>query len=63
MANTTRTYLVLQDELETTMKLCGVTSLRELHPGLLNTLAVDPLIPGLEDHLPPGDRNRTRSKL
>lgn len=45
------------------MKLCGVTSLRELHPGLLNTLAVDPLIPGLDDHLPPGDRDRMRSKL
>ncbi|ODA77400.1 hypothetical protein RJ55_07029 [Drechmeria coniospora] len=36
---------ILRDELETTMKLCGVTSLQELHPGYLNTLAVDHLIP------------------
>lgn len=48
----TQTHPVLQDELETTMKLCGVTNLRELHPGLLNTLAVDYLIPGPGDHLP-----------
>ena len=59
----TREPLVLQDELETTMKLCGVTSLRELHPGLLNTLAVDHLIPGRNDHLPPGDPGRLSSKL
>ncbi|PKS10769.1 hypothetical protein jhhlp_002526 [Lomentospora prolificans] len=49
---------ILQDELETTMKLCGVTSLDELHPGLVNTLAVDYLVPGPEDHLHPRDRRR-----
>ena len=54
---------VLQDELETTMKLCGVTSLRELHPGLLNTLAVDHLIPGPDDHLSSRNRGRPASKL
>jgi L-lactate dehydrogenase (cytochrome) len=42
--------LVLNDELETTMKMCGVTSLDRVHPGLLNTLAVDNLIPTSDDH-------------
>ncbi|GJC93755.1 cytochrome b2 [Colletotrichum higginsianum] len=37
---------ILRDELETTMKMCGVTSLDQVHPGFLNTLAVDHLIPG-----------------
>ncbi|KAH7318763.1 FMN-dependent dehydrogenase-domain-containing protein [Stachybotrys elegans] len=36
---------ILRDELETTMKMCGVTRLDQLHPGYLNTLAVDHLIP------------------
>ncbi|KAI9158791.1 Cytochrome b2-like protein [Paramyrothecium foliicola] len=36
---------ILRDELETTMKMCGVISLDQLHPGYLNTLAVDHLIP------------------
>ncbi len=37
------------DELETTVKRCGTTRLDQVHPGFLNTLAVD-LIPGPEDH-------------
>ena len=37
--------IVLRDELETTMKMCGATSLDQLHPGYLNTLEVDHLIP------------------
>ena len=41
---------VLRDELETTMKMCGVTSLDELHPGLLNTLRVDSLVPETDHH-------------
>ncbi|KAK0719806.1 FMN-dependent dehydrogenase [Lasiosphaeris hirsuta] len=40
---------ILNDELETTMRMCGVTSLDELHPGLLNTRAVDHLIPSTVD--------------
>ncbi|KAK3325675.1 FMN-dependent dehydrogenase [Apodospora peruviana] len=36
---------ILNDELETTMKMCGITSLDQVHPGLLNTGAVDHLIP------------------
>ncbi|KAJ6788175.1 hypothetical protein PWT90_05181 [Aphanocladium album] len=35
---------VLRDELEATMKVCGVTSLDQLHAGYLNTLEVDKLI-------------------
>ncbi|TDZ22512.1 Cytochrome b2 [Colletotrichum orbiculare MAFF 240422] len=31
---------ILRDELETTMKMCGVTSLDQVHPGFLNTLGV-----------------------
>ncbi|KAM0335710.1 hypothetical protein ACHAQA_000760 [Verticillium albo-atrum] len=41
---------ILRDELETTMKMCGVTSLDQVHPGFLNTGAVDHLIPGKEEH-------------
>lgn len=36
---------ILNDELETTMKMCGITSLDQVHPGLLNTRAVDHLVP------------------
>ncbi|KFY87006.1 hypothetical protein V500_07250 [Pseudogymnoascus sp. VKM F-4518 (FW-2643)] len=41
---------ILRDELETTMKLCGITDLSQVHPGLVNTLAVDHLVPGGEGH-------------
>ncbi|ETS80117.1 hypothetical protein PFICI_07646 [Pestalotiopsis fici W106-1] len=41
---------ILNDELETTMRMCGVTSLDQVHPGLLHTGAVDHLIPSGEDH-------------
>ncbi|KAK4033850.1 FMN-dependent dehydrogenase-domain-containing protein [Parachaetomium inaequale] len=40
-----RVLEILNDELVTTMKMCGVTSLDELHPGLVNTRAVDHLVP------------------
>lgn len=53
MANITNSLeLVLNAELVTTMKMCGVTSLDEIHPGLLNTRAVDHLVPGTlsEEH-------------
>jgi L-lactate dehydrogenase (cytochrome) len=39
---------VIRDEVETTMKLLGVTSLNQLGPHLLNTKALDPFIPGGE---------------
>ncbi|KAJ9142738.1 FMN-dependent dehydrogenase-domain-containing protein [Pleurostoma richardsiae] len=41
---------ILTDELETTMKMCGITSLDQVHPGLLNTLAVDHLVPTSAEH-------------
>ncbi|KAH8892129.1 hypothetical protein GQ53DRAFT_863875 [Thozetella sp. PMI_491] len=39
-------FEIMKDELETTMRMVGVTSLSQLHPGLLNTLDVDYLLPG-----------------
>ena len=36
---------VMKDELETTMRLLGITDLSQAHPGLLNTLDVDYLVP------------------
>ncbi|KAI0977417.1 mitochondrial cytochrome-like protein b2 [Xylaria arbuscula] len=52
---------ILSDELETTMQQCGITSLDQVHPGLLNTGAVDHLIPSGEEH--PYAKWRPRSKL
>ncbi|KAG8762867.1 hypothetical protein FRC11_007465 [Ceratobasidium sp. 423] len=37
---------IIRDEVETTMKLLGVTSLDQLGPHLLNTKAIEPLIDG-----------------
>ncbi len=53
--------LVLTDELETTMQQCGITSLDQVHPGLLHTGAVDHLVPGEEEH--PYAKWRPKSKL
>ncbi|PWY68975.1 cytochrome b2, partial [Aspergillus sclerotioniger CBS 115572] len=36
---------IMKDELETTMKLLGITDLSQAHPGLLNTLDVEHLVP------------------
>ncbi|KAK4223949.1 cytochrome b2 [Podospora fimiseda] len=48
-----RYFEILSKELETSMRMCGVTSLDELHPGFVNTRAVDHLIPdGLGDDHP-----------
>ncbi|KAF4620100.1 hypothetical protein G7Y89_g14722 [Cudoniella acicularis] len=41
---------ILKDELETTMRMMGVTDLSQVHPGMLNTRAVDHLIPDREEH-------------
>ncbi|EGY17748.1 cytochrome b2 [Verticillium dahliae VdLs.17] len=54
---------ILRDELETTMKMCGVTSLDQVHPGFLNTAAVDHLIPGKEEHPYANWRPSQRSRL
>jgi hypothetical protein len=56
-------FAVLNDELETTMKMCGVTSVDQVHPGLLNTLAVDHLIPTSDDHPYAKWRPSQRSKI
>lgn len=41
---------VLKDELKTTMRLCGITDLTQVHPGLVNTGDVDHLVPQGEAH-------------
>ncbi|KAI8960108.1 FMN-dependent dehydrogenase-domain-containing protein [Daldinia sp. FL1419] len=41
---------ILIDELVTTMQMCGVTRLDQVHPGLLHSGAVDHLVPGSEEH-------------
>ncbi|CAZ83548.1 unnamed protein product [Tuber melanosporum] len=35
---------ILKDELETTMRMCGVTDLSGVHPGLVNTREIDALV-------------------
>jgi len=49
---------VLRDELETTMRLMGVTGLEEIRRGLVNTKEIDHLVPPLEQ-----DEWRPRSRL
>lgn len=41
---------ILKDELETTMKLCGITDVDQAHPGLVNTAALEPLVRNSEEH-------------
>ena len=41
---------ILREEMESAMKLIGVSKLSELHPGLVNTLDVDHLVPSTIDH-------------
>lgn len=43
-------FLVLNDELQTTMQMCGVTRVDQCHPGLLYTAAIDHLVPEGEEH-------------
>lgn len=42
---------ILKDELETSMRLCGITDVAQAHPGLVNTSDLDHLVPRGEDHL------------
>ena len=37
-------------EIETAMRLLGLTDLSQVHPGLVNTLALDHLVPSTTDH-------------
>ena len=41
---------ILKDELETTMRLMGVNSLKELHPGMVSTRDIDHLVSVGEKH-------------
>jgi L-lactate dehydrogenase (cytochrome) len=41
---------ILRDELETSLRLVGVTDVERLHPGLVNTRDVDHLVESGEDH-------------
>ncbi|KAF1347814.1 cytochrome b2 [Delphinella strobiligena] len=41
---------IMKDEIETTMKLLGITDLSQVHPGLVNTLDVDHLVPTRLEH-------------
>ncbi|KAH7033248.1 FMN-dependent dehydrogenase-domain-containing protein [Microdochium trichocladiopsis] len=41
---------ILNDELQTTMQMCGITRVDQCHPGLLHTGAIDHLVPQGEEH-------------
>ncbi|KAK4989684.1 hypothetical protein LTR50_003008 [Elasticomyces elasticus] len=41
---------ILRDELETSMRLIGITDLSQVRPGLVNTAAVDHLVDSTEEH-------------
>lgn len=51
----------MRDEVETAMRLLGLTDLSQLHPGLVNTLGLDHLVPSTLDH--PYAKWSRRSKL
>jgi L-lactate dehydrogenase (cytochrome) len=41
-------HVVLKEEIETAMRLCGMTDLmRDAHPDLVNTSSLDFMVPGL----------------
>lgn len=42
--------LVLKDEMESVMKLIGISDLSQVHPGLVNTADVDHLVPSGKGH-------------
>ena len=41
---------ILKDELQTSMKLAGITNVDQAHPGLVNTRDVDYLVESGEGH-------------
>lgn len=43
-------WAVLQEEIESAMKLLGIKNLSEVHPGLVNTSDVDHLVPATAEH-------------
>lgn len=40
----------MRDEVETAMRLLGLTDLSQVHPGLVSTLDIDHLVPSTPDH-------------
>jgi L-lactate dehydrogenase (cytochrome) len=54
----------MKDEMETTMRLLGITSLEQCHPRYLNICDVEHLIPkSLESPLPEIPHSVSRAKL
>jgi L-lactate dehydrogenase (cytochrome) len=41
---------VLKDEMISNMKTLGITDVEQVHPGLVNTLAIDHMVPSTEGH-------------
>ncbi|KAF2732664.1 cytochrome b2 [Polyplosphaeria fusca] len=41
---------ILKDELETSMRLCGLTDIDQAHPGLVNTQGIDHFVSSSADH-------------
>ena len=52
---------IFKDELETSMRLCGITDIEQAHPGLVNTNDLDHLVPTGEEH--PWVRWRPKAKI
>jgi len=42
--------IVLKDEVESAMKLAGITDVDQAHPGMVNTARLEPLIRTGESH-------------
>jgi len=42
--------IVLKDELESAMKLSGITDVDEAHPGMVNTSTVEQMVRSTEEH-------------
>ncbi|KAK7181859.1 hypothetical protein DPSP01_002447 [Paraphaeosphaeria sporulosa] len=52
---------ILKDELETSMRLCGITDIDQAHPGLVNTQDIDSLVLATDNH--PYIRWRPRARI
>ena len=52
---------ILKDELETSMRLAGITDVDQAHPGLVNTSDLDYLVPNVEEH--PWIKWRPKAKM
>ncbi|GAB7355019.1 hypothetical protein MBLNU459_g5623t1 [Dothideomycetes sp. NU459] len=58
---------ILKDEIEVSMKMLGITDLSQVHPGLVNTLDVDHLVPTGSEHpyakWRPSSKPKTKARL